>query len=52
MSFDQLVISHPPQRMLFAGTAQGCIRSYPFPLPATNAAKDYMCHSKSVNRMR
>jgi hypothetical protein len=28
----QLVVSHPPQRMLFAGAANGVVRSFKFPL--------------------
>jgi chromosome segregation ATPase len=46
----QLAISHPPQRMLFAGTANGVVRSFKFPL--TGEVKDYQCHSKRVLRMR
>jgi WD40 repeat protein len=46
----QLCVSHPPQRMLFAGTANGVIRSFAFPL--TGVVKDYQCHSKTVSRMR
>ena len=46
----QLVISHPPQRMLFSGTTNGVIRSFAFPL--TGVVKDYQCHHKPVTRMR
>lgn len=46
----QLVVSHPPQRMLFAGTVNGVVRSFAFPL--TGVVKDYQCHSRSVNCMR
>mmetsp|Transcript_46078 Transcript_46078/g.90833 ORF Transcript_46078/g.90833 Transcript_46078/m.90833 type:complete len:1198 (-) Transcript_46078:74-3667(-) len=46
----QLVVSHPPQRMMFAGTANGVVRSFKFPL--TGIAKDYQCHSKGISRMR
>ena len=46
----QLVVSHPPQRMLFAGTINGVIRSFAFPL--TGVVKDYQCHHKTVSRMR
>ena len=46
----QLVVSNPPQRMLFAGTINGVIRSFAFPL--TGVVKDYQCHHKSVSRMR
>lgn len=46
----QLVISYSPQRMLFAGTANGVIRSFQFPL--TGDVKDYQCHCKEVTRMR
>lgn len=46
----QLVVSHPPQRMLFAGTINGVVRSFKFPL--TGDVKDYQCHSKQVRRMR
>lgn len=46
----QLVISHPPQRMLFSGTSNGVIRSFAFPL--TGVVKDYQCHHKPVSRMR
>lgn len=46
----QLVVSHPPQRMMFAGTINGVVRSFKFPL--TGDVKDYQCHSKQVSRMR
>lgn len=46
----QLVVSHPPQRMLFAGTSNGVVRSFKFPL--TGDGKDYQCHSKEITRMR
>ena len=29
----QLAITHPPQRMLFAGCAHGAVRVLPFPIP-------------------
>jgi len=46
----QLVVSHPPQRMMFAGTANGVVRSFKFPL--TGDVKDYQCHTKTITRMR
>jgi hypothetical protein len=35
----QLAVSHPPQRMLFAGAANGVVRSFKFPL----TGKAYDC---------
>lgn len=46
----QLVVSHPPQRMLFAGTANGVVKSLKFPL--TGDVTDYQCHTKTITRMR
>ncbi len=46
----QLVVSNPPERMLFAGTHNGVIRSLKFPL--TGDVKDYQCHRGAVSRMR
>ncbi|KMS93795.1 hypothetical protein BVRB_027880, partial [Beta vulgaris subsp. vulgaris] len=36
--------------MLFAGTEQGQVRSFKFPL--TGHCQDYQCHSAAVNRLR
>jgi len=46
----QIVVSQPPQRMMFAGTANGVIRSFQFPL--TGVVKDYQAHCRSVTRLR
>ena len=46
----QIAISHPPQRMFFAGTENGLLRSFSFPL--TGDWQDYPCHSGSVTRIR
>ena len=46
----QIVISAPPQRMLFASTINGAIRSFVYPL--TGIVKDVQAHSKAVTRLR
>lgn len=46
----QLVISHVPQRMMFAGAEEGFIRSLKFPL--TGELQDYMAHSGPITRLR
>ena len=32
----QLCLCNPPHHMLFAGTAHGCVRALPFPIPTPN----------------
>jgi len=46
----QLVISHVPERMMFAGMATGVIRSLKFPL--TGDQHDYAVHTSTVARLR
>lgn len=46
----QLVVGHAPERMLFAGTVNGVIRAFRFPL--TGDVKDYQCHARAVSRLR
>eukprot|EP00474_Spongospora_subterranea_P010666 CRZ11124.1 hypothetical protein [Spongospora subterranea] len=46
----QIVLSRPPERMLFTGSENGVIRSFKFPL--TGHCQDYQCHSAAVSRLR
>lgn len=46
----QLMVSHSPPRMLFAGTSTGIIRAFKFPL--TGGFKDYQAHSGLVTGVR
>jgi WD40 repeat protein len=49
VALTQLMVSHPPQRMLFAGTATGLIRVLKMPL--TGDFRDYQAHSGPVTRL-
>ncbi len=40
----------PQQRLFFAGTATGVVRSFKFPI--TGEIKDYTCHCAPVTRLR
>ena len=46
----QILLSQPPQRMLFAGTASGSLRAFTFPLSGEWA--DVPCHAAPVTRLR
>jgi hypothetical protein len=46
----QILLSHPPQRMLFAGSELGQIRAFAFPL--SGEFNDYVCHGATVTRLR
>jgi len=46
----QLVISHVPERMMFAGMTTGIIRSLKFPL--TGDQHDYVVHDSKITRLR
>ena len=50
MKFCLQAVSNPPQRMLFAGTDNGVVRSFKFPL--TGDVRDYQCHAASISRIR
>ena len=36
VSLTQITMSHPPQRMFFAGTDSGMVRAFSFPLTGTD----------------
>jgi WD40 repeat protein len=50
VALTQVLLSHPPQRMMFASTESGLIRSFGFPLSGEWA--DVPCHSAPVTRLR
>ena len=45
-----LLVCHPPQRMLFAGTDTGQLRSFAFPISGDWV--DVPCHAAAVTRLR
>jgi chromosome segregation ATPase len=46
----QIALSHAPQRMMFAGTESGLLRSFAYPL--TGEWADVPCHAAAVSRLR
>eukprot|EP00488_Nonionellina_sp_1-RS-2012_P000916 TRINITY_DN1465_c0_g1_i1.p1 TRINITY_DN1465_c0_g1~~TRINITY_DN1465_c0_g1_i1.p1 ORF type:complete len:160 (-),score=56.31 TRINITY_DN1465_c0_g1_i1:762-1241(-) len=51
LEITRLIISHLPQRMMFAATINGLIRSMKFPLHNENAHLDYVGHLGKIERM-
>lgn len=49
-ALSQVVISYPPQRMLFVATEHGIVRAFKFPL--TGESSDFVGHRGLINRMR
>lgn len=50
LTITQLVVNQPPERMMFAATGKGFVRSLRYPL--TGEVRDYHAHCGAITRMR